>query len=200
MADANIMLQIGSKMGPGGLASLKAGWDMLRGLATTVMDVTKELDNFATVMRRTDMDMVNYADSAAKGQINTLDLMQAQQQLAKSFAVTGADITAEQFKILAVRATDLAQATGKDATESFRRLTDSLARGTSRALKDYGIYLTEGTDLQKTQTDALRQLTEGYEDMSVELDTTSQRIYALQNALETGLGVTWEAVSQKGSV
>lgn len=195
MAVADVMLRIGSSLGPGGLASLQAGVQMVVQLGKAVIDTAKELDNFATVMRRTDMEMVNYADSAARGQIDTLELMKAQQKLAQA----GAKVTSEQFKILAVRATDLAQATGKDATQAFTQLTDSISRGTSRALREYGIYLTEGGDITATQTKAVKAMTDGFEDMTVELDNATQRFYALNNTISTAVGVTWEALTQKGT-
>ena len=195
MATGNIILRIGSAMGPGGLASLQAGLTMVRGLGRAAINTVKEFDKFAKVLETVDMKMVNYADSAAQGQINTFDLMKQLQKIQHAFQETGIEITSEQFKILAVRATELAQKTGKDATQAFITLTDSIAKGTTRGLKEYGVYLSESTDLSKTHTQAIKLMTEGHEDLAVQLTTGSEKLYQLRNNWGTFISLLYSEKS-----
>lgn len=195
MADANVMLRIGSSMGPGGLASLKAGWDMLSGFVGTVTEAFEELDKFKVVLNQVDMGMVNYADSAARGQVDTFELMKGLQRLNKA----GAEVTAEQFKIMTVRAVDLAQATGQDATAAFERLTRGIAKGSSRALTEYGVRVKESTDLHKVQKDSIDQVTDGFDDLKIALETDTQRITELGNAWGTAKGLIWDALTSEGT-
>lgn len=190
MADANVILRIGSALGPGGLASLKAGWDMTSGLAKSISETTKELDRFKVMMNQVDMSLINYADSAAKGQIDTAELMRGLQKLNEA----GAKTTKEEFKTLAVQVVNHSKAVGKDATQEWDRLTTAIARGSSRALTEYGIRLKESTNLQKTQKEAIKGLTEGFNDMNVELTTGSERLYQLSNNWGTFTAAMWSAV------
>jgi hypothetical protein len=192
MGIGKIVLEIDTKLGPGGLSSIKAGVDMVAALASQVSDAVAELDKFKTVLKNVDMGMVNYADSAAQGLVDTLGLMEGLNRLNQA----GARPTQEQFKILTVRAVELAKATGQDATEAFKKLTTGIAKGSSRALTEYGIRLKESTNLAKTQNDALKQLTEGYEDLTTEIETGTERMYSLQNAWGTSMGLIWDSMTR----
>jgi hypothetical protein len=189
-AFANVILRIGSKLGPGGLSSLKAGWDMLKGFSNSITNSVKELDKFKIMMDQVDMSVINFADSAAKGQIDTAELMRGLQKLNES----GAKVTKEQFKTLAVQVVNHSKAVGKDATPEWERLTTAISRGSSRALTEYGIRLKESTDLQKTQKEAIRGLTEGFEDLNVEITTGSERLYQLSNNWGTFKSAVWSAI------
>jgi hypothetical protein len=193
---ADIVLQIGSSFGPGGLASLKAGWDMLSGMASTVIEVTKELDKFKVVMGRVDMEMVNYADSAAQGLIDTLKLAESLNKLNE----TGAKVTREEFKILAVRAVELAKATGDDATKAFERLTDGISKGSTRAIAEYGEKIKVSSNLQETQRKMVEKLTDGYEDLTTSVDTASEAVYGLGNSWGTVKGDIWSAMTGQDGV
>ena len=196
MPESNIILRISSAMGPGGLASLQAGIGMIGQLASGVAGAIKDLDKFSNVLRTVDMDMVSYADSAAKGQVDTMQLMQSLNQIKKAFEETGANITAEQFKTLAVRATELAQATGQDATQKFKELTDSISKGTTRALKEYGIYITQSTDLGKTHREALEMLTKGHEDLTVEIHTLTESLMEVSNNWGTFVSLAYAKATE----
>lgn len=190
-AVADIMLRLGSSLGPGGFASLESGIRLVGQFSGKIVSTVKELDRFSRVMDTVNMSMVNYADNAAKGQIDTYELMKSLQAIQHAFKETGVEITSEQFKIMAQRATLLAQATGRDATQSFQQLAESVSKGTTRALKEYGIYVAQGTDLGKTQREILQKLTEGHGDLSVEVKTTTERVQALTNVIGTLSGVLY---------
>jgi hypothetical protein len=189
MAEGNVILKISSAMGPGGLASLQAGISMVGRLTTGVTDFIREADKFAMVMENVDMKMVNYADSAAKGQVDTYQLMKSLNEIQHAFANTGATLTAEDFKILSTAATDLSQKTGKDATQAFKQLSDSVSKGTTRALKEYGIYIKQGTDLGKTHEEILAKLRESYGDVTINISRVTQHMDRFSN----NVGTLWSA-------
>ena len=184
-ATGNILLRISSSLGPGGLASLQSGITMVGALGSKVADTIRELDKFSRVMETVDMKMVNYADSAAKGQVDTYQLMKSLNEIKHSFANTGAELTAEDFRMLSTAATRLAQTTGKDATTAFKQLTDSVSKGTTRALKEYGIYIQQGTDLGKTHRQILEELRKSYGDLEIEIKTTTEQLDRMSNAWGT---------------
>ena len=181
MADANVILRIGSALGPGGLASLKAGWDMLSGMVRTATDLTEKFDRMRVAMERVDMGMVNYADDAAKGQVSTESLVRQLNMLNQS--APKLKITQEQFGIMAARAAEFAEATGAPggATAVFERMTNGIARAESEALKPFGIKLKENIDMTKTQRQAVEALTRGYEDFEYTLKSNGQRMNQLSN-------------------
>jgi hypothetical protein len=188
---ANILLSIGSKLGPGGFASLQAGIQMLGALSSSVTNAVKELDRFKLVMDQVDMSMVNMADSAAAGQVDTYALMQALSALNKS--APHLKITADQYAAITARAAEFAASTGQDATAVFGQMTDSLIRGTERGLKPFGIDLENTEDLMKAQKEALEKLTDGYIGFEHTISTNSQRISALSNNWGTFTSALWAA-------
>ena len=116
MAVFDVILRLGSKMGPGGFASVQSGIQMVSSLSRAVTETIREMDKFKRVLAEVDMGMVGYADSAAAGQVATFEIMKALSNMNE----LGINPTNEQLKILAVRATDFAQKTGKDATATFK--------------------------------------------------------------------------------
>lgn len=192
MAVADVVLRIGSSLGPGGFASLQAGITMVGQFSRVILESVKELDKFSTIMRNVDMETVNFADSMARGQVDTLKLMK---QL-NAMNIASLKPTKEEFAAISKAATMFAQKTGRDATEVFQKLSDSIIRGTERGLVPFGIQLDETEDKAVAQREALQKVTEMYGSLEVELTTNSQRMYALKNNWDTLIGVIWEAVSQ----
>jgi hypothetical protein len=189
--ESNIIFRIGSKLGPGGFASLKAGIDMLGSMLKNVKDNIKELDQFAQAWQRANKQAVLMADTAAAGLIDTGAIIKQHNALMRS----GVKLTDEQFKTIAVRTVELAQATGEDATAAFERLTKSIQTGSTRALREYGVDLKTSGTLTDRQNEAVKQLTKGFEGMTVSAETTSERLFALENNLGTFQGLLWDATA-----
>lgn len=185
----DVIFRVGSKMGPGGLASLKAGLDMLSAMGKAVAEDIKGLDRFAQAWQRTNQQAVMMADSAAKGIIDTGKIIEGYNKLTQA----GAKISDEQFRILTARAVDLSRAVGEDATEAFDRLTTGIAKGSVRALSMYGFKLKESSNLQELQTEAIKKMTDGYGDLNIKAATVSERLYSLNNDIDTAMGLMWEA-------
>jgi len=196
MGDANVILRIGSALGPGGLASLKAGWDMLSGMVRTATDLTEKFDRMRVAMDRVDMTMVNYADDAAKGQVSTESLVRQLNMLNQS--APKLKITQEQYGIMAARAAEFAEATDAPggATAVFERMTNGIARAESEALKPFGIKLKENIDMTKTQKQAVDALTKGYEDFEYTLKSNGQRMNQLSNNWGTFVQALYNATGE----
>jgi hypothetical protein len=177
---AKAVLEVVAKKGVGGFADLQALGQILVGLASKVKDAVVEADKFNQVLRNVTID-IGPADKATKGLIDTFELMRS----ANKFTAAGMEMTADQFKIVSVAATDFAQKTGIDATESMKRLTESISKGSSRALKELGIDLEESEDQVLAQAEAMDKLTEKYGDATVEIETLSEAMYSVKNNFET---------------
>jgi hypothetical protein len=196
LADANVILRIGSALGPGGLSSLKAGWDMLSGMIRTASDLTEKFDKMRVAMERVDMSMVNYADDAAKGQISMESLVRQLSMLNQ--AAPRLKITQEQLGIMAARAAEFAEATDAPggATAVFERMTNGIARAESEALKPFGIKLKENIDMVKTQTQAVDALTKGFEDFEYTIKSNGQRMNRLSNNWGTFVQALYNATGE----
>ena len=186
--ESNILFRVGSKA-VGGFTELKSAIGLISGLMSKVKEATVELDRFSTMWRATNQSAVMAADAAAGGLVDTTEVMRGYQKL----MAAGVKITEEQYATITARAADLAQTTGVDATDAFNRLTNSIAKGSTRALKQYGIDVKEGGDLTEMQNDAIRKLTEGYEGFNVEAKTTTEQLYVLNNNVDTLAGLFWES-------
>ena len=55
-ATGNIIFTIGSKMGPGGFASLQSAIQLVGALATKVRETMKEMEQFTTVYQNLSID------------------------------------------------------------------------------------------------------------------------------------------------
>jgi hypothetical protein len=190
--DSNIIFIFGSKLGPGGFASLKAGIDMLGQMYNSVKDNIAELDKFAQSWQRANKEAVIAADTAAAGLIDTGEIIKQHNALMHA----GVKITDQQFRTIAVRSVEMAKATGQDATQAFQRLTKSIQTGSTRALREYGVDLRTSGTLTQKQTEAVNKLTKGFDNMSVSADTASEQLFALENNLGTFYSLLWDATGR----
>jgi len=184
MADANVVLRIGSALGPGGLASLQAGIQMTAQLGRAVLGVIKDVEQFGQVYRNLQID-ISKADASTKGLIDTMALMQQ----ANKFTAAGMELTAEEFDAVARLSADFAKKTGQDVTQAFNKLAESIQKGQSRALKQYGIELENSEDLLLAQSEALTKVQAQAEGVTVEIETLTETLFALGNNLGTTIGL-----------
>jgi hypothetical protein len=186
----DIIFKIGSKLGPGGFSSLQSAFQLISGLAGKINETTKDLDQFSQMWQRANQSAVMMADTAAAGLVDTTEIIRGHNKLMEA----GVKITDEEFRTITARSAEMAQATGQDATEAFNRLTDGIAKGSTRALKEYGVSITTSTDLTKTHKAAVKGLTEGYEGLTASAETTTERMFALENNIDTAIGLLYDAV------
>jgi len=195
MADANVILKIGSAMGPGGLASLQAGIQMVVGLGKAVADTVKELDQFVAIQKNVILD-VSAADKVTKGLIDTTELYKNAIKLQEAQL----NLTAKQYKDIAVLATDFAQKTGGDATEAMGKLTEAIIKGGGESLQNFGIKLKNTSDLASAQSEALTKLAERAEGVTIKIQNTTEAISAFGNNLGTLTGAIWKTIPASDSL
>ena len=184
-----IIMSLSSKMGPGGLASLQAGYQMVKGFGMKVANTVKELDKFGQAYKNL-TGPIGEADDATKGMIDTMSLMVQRNKIAEA----GLDLTAKQYRIVAVAAVKMAQATGQDATAAFERLTKSILMGSSRSLKEFGIDLEETEDQVKAQKESIEKLTAKYGETTVAVETASEALFIMKNDFDTLSATVYDEV------
>ena len=194
---ANVILEISSKLGPGGFTELKSAIDLVSGLAREVSDFARGLDEFNTVINKTNRAVVAYADSAAKGQIDTVEIGRAFNRL----AISGIEPTREQLASITKAVTAYAKTTGEDATAAMKQFTEGIGTGSVDALKKFGIELKSSGDLTKDQKAAIDALTDKFADFDIELSNNTERLDALSNSWGTFIATVWGKISSgKGIV
>ena len=184
---ANILLEISSRMGPGGLASLQAGINMVVSMGRVIVDTITDLDKFSLAFRRNEI-AIDELERRTYGMIDTLEELYQAGKLAEA----GVKVTEEQLAILGVAAVNFAKSTGEDATQAFVRLTDSIAKGSTRALKEFGVDLENTEDLVLAQQEAVQKLTEKFGGMTTKIETSTEAMFALQNNVGTLAGLLWD--------
>ena len=167
-----------------GSADLEAFVNLIQKFGGALLKTIKGAEQFGQAMDRATVDISN-ADERTKGLIDTMALFTQQNKL----AVAGVKITEEQYGDLAVAATKMAQATGQDATQAFNNLTESIAKGSTRALKEYGVDLDNTEDLVLAQKEAVEKLTAKYKEQEVQVETLSEAMFAFDNNIGTTIGL-----------
>lgn len=179
-ATAGVILSIGSKFGPGGLASLQAGIQMIGQLAGALRGVFDEAWKYDDMVRQLQVD-ISMADKATKGLIDTTELVRG----AMKFQAAQMKISEKQLRDIAVAAEDMSGKLGTDATEEFNKLTDAITKGQTRALKQYGLDLENTSDLLAAQAEGLQKVTDLGSQLTTEYENLGDRLYALDNSLGT---------------
>jgi hypothetical protein len=185
MADsvANVILSIGSKFGPGGLASLQAGLQMVGQITSAVLDSVKASQKYAQAYKRLTVD-IREADAASKGLVDTYELVVG----ANKLAAVGLQATSEEMANMTKFAADFAKKTGKDATATFKELTSAITGGRTFALKKYGLTLSESASKAENFAKINEFLAESVKDVDIELETAEEKLFAMANGLDTAAG------------
>lgn len=190
----NIIMRIGTQMGPGGLASLKAGSDMVLGLSRVLVNIISTLDKYNDMLTGVDMGMINYARSASAGKIATFDLIAGFRSLKEA----GITPTSEELKILSVRAADFADKTGRQANEVFNQMTSSISRGTSRAVKEFGVNVKDTGSLVGNQSAIMKAMTKDMENLTTEADDLSDAFMSFGDTLTMIATKAWGYATKGG--
>lgn len=149
-------------------------------LAIGFSKLYKAADEYGDALAALSVDMTKF-NTETKGLIGTTESLQG----ANKLAAAGAKVTAEQMAAIGKAAIVVSRATGKDATESFNRLTESIAKGSSRALKEIGIDLVNTEDLVKAQVEALDKVVGTWKDVKIEIEDANELFFSLGNNIGT---------------
>jgi hypothetical protein len=169
---------------------------MIVGLVNKIDELTRELDRNSQAWKRTNKQAVMMADSAAAGLIDTNSIIKQYNVLMEA----GVRITDQQFRTLAARSTELAKATGKDATDAFIRLTNAIRSGSTEAFREYGVNLKQSIKLTDTHKNAIKGLTEGYENLTSKTETANERLDAFKNNVGTATVMIWSEAGSSGTL
>ncbi|MFA5377717.1 MAG: hypothetical protein WC455_18345 [Dehalococcoidia bacterium] len=195
MADLyqNIIFRIGSQMGPGGLASLQSGTQMVTGLASTIVNAAEKLDRYNDMLTGVDMSMIEYARNASDGKLKTMEIVAAFQDITKVLPISSSEL-----KILSVRAADIADKTGRNAVDVLDKMTNSIKMGTSKSVKELGVNVKDTGTLIGNQSAILKALTVGYEDATTKADDLSDSMTSFGDALEMVSVKAWGYATKGG--
>jgi hypothetical protein len=182
-ATGNIVLTIGSRLGPGGFASLQAAIQMVGKLGRAVKDAILEGEKFAQVWRNTKVD-ISDADAATKGLIDTMALMTNANKLTEA----GIKVTAREYEQLNKFVLQYARTTGQDATAAAERLTTAIVSGTTVSLKRMGIEIESTGTAAGNFAEVMDQLGPKVDDVTFEVETLGEAMFQLGNNWETMIG------------
>ena len=193
MADANVLLRISSDVG-NAITGINSFINIV-GMATAkIADFAKKNDEFARAANAATVS-IREADEATGGLIDTTALYQQQNKL----AMAGIQVTEHQYRALAAASAEMGQVTG-DATGEFKRLTDALARGSTREMMRYGIEVKSTGDKSEDTAAAIEELTKRFGDTTVEAKDLTQSLFVLQNNLDTFIGLLWKGANDNTSL
>lgn len=178
-----------------GITTARAAFDALRGLSEVIVGLADEFERTSGVLNRFSGDITEAAERT-NGLITNLDLMIAQARA----SAAGLQLTGEQFATVAVRAAEMAAATGEDATDALNSLTDAIIGGADEQLRIYGVSLEGVTDITERQDEAVRQLTDGYGDLEARADTLGGAMTIFRNRLENAATEMVETINQSGAL
>ncbi len=186
-ATADVILSINSKLGPGGLASLQAGIGMLGRLGAKVISGVKNLQTFSQAFNNLQTD-ISELEKRGAGLIDTLDGIQG----ANKLVLGGLEASSHELANVGVIAGQYAQklGTGKEgATRAYNELINALAGGRTFTLKKFGLQLSESGDKADVFAEAMRQIAEQVDGVSLKLRTLDEQWGAFTNNLETAAGL-----------
>lgn len=125
----------------------------IREIIGAAKEMALEFDRQVSIMNRFQGNIDGVGERIG-GLISDIDLMTA----ANKAQQAGLNLTASQMGDIATAAIEMAAATGEDGKAAFDRLTQSIAMGSTRALKQLGIDLENTSDLAAVQQEALEKL------------------------------------------
>jgi hypothetical protein len=195
MADVtkNILFTIGT-VGASGAASkmgalaTKVGvavvaFKSLEAIAQKVVNLFNESGEFIKVLDKSETSMAQFNKQTG----GLIDTMESYRQMVRGQEGDLA-ITEERFAAIGAAASSAAQAMGEGgdgATTRFKNLMSAIMRGREGVLKEYGIDLSQTTDLQLAQAEAMDLLVQKYGDVEVKAETAKDAIYAFGNSVGT---------------
>lgn len=193
MAEKNVLLRLGTALGPGGFASLESFIRMAKQAAMKVAELSKELDEATQVYRRLKIDTTK-AETSLKGLADSTEVWRGANRL----TLAGLQATAEQFETLSLVALKASRDLGDDFTTAFNGIIGALSGGETEYLKRLGMRISESATATEKLNLFMRDAEPLLRGFKVEIETTSEAIGALENDLDTVITVLWSD-SQSGS-
>lgn len=172
---SDILLTIGTKVG--GATELNSFISLLGRLKTVTIDAWKSAEELNDAMAAS-TTKIGDAYAATGGLISAMDLYRASNKA----SMAGLNLTEQQLRSLAVAAAKYADVTGTDAKSAMDALSSAVAKGSARALKDYGIELQTTGGLAEKQAEAIAKLTQKFGDQTIQAGNLSESFESLANS------------------
>jgi hypothetical protein len=190
----NIIYSIGSVGGPAAAAQFAAVGAAVFLVAQKVEELTASSEKYQRMLKQVRTDMSAY-NTETKGLIDTQAGLEGVVKLQNA----GLTATREQLAAVGKAAIQMNQSLGggpKGATTQFEKLIQSVVKGNERALVPFGIQLDETEDKAAAAAEALAKFEAKFGNVSVEVETTREAVFALENNLGT---LTDQTIASLGS-
>jgi len=194
MGNGNILLSIRTSIRSADFASIRSLGLMIAGVGRAIRGVVEDQREWSLVSRALTTDITR-ADKSTRGYIDTLELMRGAVKLQNA----SLHLSAQQYEAIAKVATSYAQTAGTDVTAEMDRLTEAIAKGQSRALKQYGVDLQNSEDLLAAQAEGLEKISAIAQHVTIDVGSMSDELYALNNNVGTFTSLLVESVSAGGA-
>ena len=172
-------------------AAVAAGVFLVARKLNAIRKVAEEFDQTFSRLTDTQREAVRAMESATKGLVDTKVEMDSVVKMTE--AANGKwKVTPKIMKSIGVMAADMAQKLGEGpegVTRRVNQLTEALSKGTSRALKPYGVEIEKEGTLLEMQQEGIRKVIGRAEGLTVSVTTLTEQTFALNNNWETFLGL-----------
>jgi hypothetical protein len=183
MAAADIIFNIGTVGADGAVSAIGSVTAALVEMGSVIFDEVKEAERFAQVVKRLETDMSSF-DKETKGLIDTFDSFTA----ANTASRAGMQLSAKEINTLGKAYIDSQRKIG-ESTDNFTGFVEQLAKGSSRSLKKLGgdmeDLVEDSATLAQRQRAGVDFIMAGYSELDIQLETTAERAFALENAVGT---------------
>ena len=183
-------------------ASMMAAIAALGVVAREMNKARKEAEIFAARWKALDDEQRNAAlamDKAGKGMVDTGVALKTVLDLTRANITPTKELTSAIGRLATVEGMKLGETYDQIQTR-IARLTDSIAKGQSRALKEYGIDLENTEDLLLAQAEAMEKVIDRADGLEVQWRNIDDALAALNNDYDTMVGLAWASVSSLESV
>jgi hypothetical protein len=180
---SNIIFQMGVLGSAATIGKFAAVGAAVFAATAKLNDLQKSGEQYRRLQANLAIDMGQF-NKETHGLIDTMASLEGAMKLQQS----GAKVSAKAFAALGKAAVAHNQKLGggpEGATTIFNQLVKNIQKGSDRTFKELGKKLDSTSDLIKSQTELLKFLEEGYSDVNVEVGTTREELFALENNLGT---------------
>jgi hypothetical protein len=159
--------------------------------------VRKDAEKFAlqwNALSREQKEAARAMDEAGKGLVDTGQALKSTQTLIQAQIKPTRELTAAIGRLATNEGLKLGK-TYDEINADVAKLTDAIAKGQTRALKQYGIDLDNTEDLLLAQAEATEKVIARAEGLTVEITNVDQAMDAAGNNLDTFIGLLWASVA-----
>lgn len=187
MSDIPVNILFGVIGGPESASAISSMMAVIGQLKDEFIEAAQDVDRFDDMMAHLKIP-IDEASEALDNQVEKMSLMQAANRLTQA----GVEATSNQFRAMAVRAKEVADATGQEFEPVMQALTRAVITGKDR----FHQFNLEGDDTQSMLSGLVRELG----DAGVEADSTADKIDSLTNSFNDWFRDVERGVTEGGPI